>query len=271
MSVKKLLCEFCGQEISASNYSKHVRRHENHPETFETPKYKLDHDGLNCQFCGKRCKNKNSLCNHERLCKQNPNKQELPHVAEPIEGFNNFGRAAWNKGLTKETNDIIRQYSDHMKALVKQNGHIGCVGLKGAESTSANILVREKISKTMSLLYAYPRGWAKRGWYRGIWCDSSWELAFVLYCFDNNINFIRNKDSFPYTWDGYTHNYTPDFYLPDQDMYIEIKGQYTEKEQAKIEQFSKSITVYQYTEMLPILDYVTSKYGDNFTDLYEAI
>ena len=25
-----------------------------------------------CKFCNKECKNKNSLINHERLCKQNP-------------------------------------------------------------------------------------------------------------------------------------------------------------------------------------------------------
>ena len=28
-----------------------------------------------CQFCGKECKNPNSLRNHERLCKANPNHQ----------------------------------------------------------------------------------------------------------------------------------------------------------------------------------------------------
>ena len=28
-----------------------------------------------CKFCGKECKNSNSLRNHERLCKSNPNRQ----------------------------------------------------------------------------------------------------------------------------------------------------------------------------------------------------
>jgi hypothetical protein len=31
---------------------------------------------LLCKFCSKECKNDNSLRNHERLCKENPNKQE---------------------------------------------------------------------------------------------------------------------------------------------------------------------------------------------------
>ena len=29
-----------------------------------------------CKYCGKECKNSNSLRNHERLCKLNPNKAE---------------------------------------------------------------------------------------------------------------------------------------------------------------------------------------------------
>jgi hypothetical protein len=32
---------------------------------------------MNCKFCEKPCKNNNSLRNHERLCKKNPNKQEV--------------------------------------------------------------------------------------------------------------------------------------------------------------------------------------------------
>lgn len=28
-----------------------------------------------CKYCGKECKNDNSLRNHERLCKQNPRRQ----------------------------------------------------------------------------------------------------------------------------------------------------------------------------------------------------
>lgn len=28
-----------------------------------------------CKYCGRLCKNPNSLRNHERLCKSNPNRQ----------------------------------------------------------------------------------------------------------------------------------------------------------------------------------------------------
>lgn len=57
-----------------------------------------------CQYCRKICKNENSLRNHERLCKLNPNHQE--HT-----GFN-YG---WTKGLSKETNEGLRHISESLK------------------------------------------------------------------------------------------------------------------------------------------------------------
>lgn len=84
----KIKCEICGQEISKSNYTKHLRRHNLHPETFEIPTYRVNHEGLECQFCGKICKNDNSLRNHERLCKLNPNRQ-LTTYEKGIDPFEN--------------------------------------------------------------------------------------------------------------------------------------------------------------------------------------
>lgn len=53
-----------------------------------------------CKFCRKICKNANSLRNHERLCKLNPERKESSWVKF------NHERGAWNKGLTKETDRI---------------------------------------------------------------------------------------------------------------------------------------------------------------------
>ena len=106
MVVKKLICEHCGVEISVSNYSKHIRRHEKHPESFETPKYQIKHEGLNCSFCGKLCKNRNSLSNHERLCRLNPDKQ-----ASAIERYNISDHQVWNKGLTVESDERVKQHA----------------------------------------------------------------------------------------------------------------------------------------------------------------
>jgi len=54
---------------------------------------------LFCKHCNKECKNLNSLRNHERLCKKNPNRHEsnFKFVTEP-----------WNKGLTKEDSRVAK-------------------------------------------------------------------------------------------------------------------------------------------------------------------
>lgn len=41
--------------------------------------------------------------------------------------------------------------------------------------------------------YRKGSGVGKSGWYNGIYCDSSWELAYVIYHIDNNLPIIRNK------------------------------------------------------------------------------
>ena len=60
-----------------------------------------------CKFCGKECKNLNSLRNHERLCKQNPDKQESSLVKHN-KMIKNGERIPWNKGKTKNSNERIR-------------------------------------------------------------------------------------------------------------------------------------------------------------------
>lgn len=57
-----------------------------------------------CQYCGKMCKNANSLRNHERLCKSNLNHQE--HT-----GF----ISGWNKGLTKKTDERVKHISEGLQ------------------------------------------------------------------------------------------------------------------------------------------------------------
>ena len=270
MKRNKIICPSCGQEISKANFSKHQRRHQEHPETFEIPKYKINHEGLDCQFCGKTCKNNNSLRNHERLCKENPDRQDDTYLKNNLEKCHKKGHAAWNKGLTKEVDPRIKKSSEARKLYIKEHGSLGSCGLTGANNVSSRPEVREKISLAMVQRYAYPRGWAKRGWYAGIWCDSSWELAYVLYAQDHNIKFIRNREYFEYVWEGCKHHYTPDFYLPDIDTYLEIKGNYDQKAKAKKDQFERKLIIYQRAEMLPILQYVENTYGKNFTDLYDA-
>lgn len=133
---------------------------------------------------------------------------------------------------------------------------------------------RKKSSETAKKFkfggYREGSGRGKNGWYKGYWCDSSWELAWVIYNLENGIIFERNKKGFQYTYNGEIYKYYPDFII-DGKEYIEIKGWLDKQGQEKIKQFSGNLTVLFENDLLHILEYVRSKYGDDFTHLYENV
>lgn len=115
--------------------------------------------------------------------------------------------------------------------------------------------------------YRTGAGRSKGGWYKSIWCDSSWELAWVIYNIDHNISFIRNTKGFSYKINNKTHNYYPDFIIGD--LFIEIKGRLLEKDKFKIAQFPFKLKVLFKSDLKNILKYVTDKYGRDYIKLYE--
>ena len=66
-----------------------------------------------CKYCGKECKNKNSLVQHEIRCKKNPNKiTVISNFIKYNEDIRTGVKKSWCKGLTKETSDIIKNRSE---------------------------------------------------------------------------------------------------------------------------------------------------------------
>ena len=116
--------------------------------------------------------------------------------------------------------------------------------------------------------YRYKSGYGIQGWYKGIFCNSSWELAWVIYNFDHHIKFERNKTGFPYIFKEKTYKFYPDFKLTDES-YVEIKGYRNDKTDSKFAQFKNKLLILEKKEITPFLNYVYRKYGRNFTNLYE--
>jgi hypothetical protein len=67
-------------------------------------------------------------------------------------------------------------------------------------------------------------GW-KRIKYRDIWMRSSWEVAYAKYLDKQGTKWQYESKTF----DLGNTTYTPDFYLPETDTYIEIKGYWNER------------------------------------------
>jgi very-short-patch-repair endonuclease len=91
----KKVCEKCGVLVSKFAYNRHLKSCTGDPKKFRGGekhfKKKFVFTGV-CQYCGKLCKNNNSQRNHERLCKDNPNR-------DSFSGFDNphFGRKGSNQ------------------------------------------------------------------------------------------------------------------------------------------------------------------------------
>ena len=204
-----------------------------------------------CRYCGRECKNINSLKQHECRCHSNPNRISTIRI-----GFNNKGRPSWNKGLTKDTDKRVAKGCEtyHKNSILGKH-----VKLFGDRNPSKRQDVRDKISKTClnkSKNGEWHTSLAKNMHisYKGFDLHGTWELAYAQYLDSNNILWTRCKDRFEYTYNNSLHYYTPDFYLTESNTYIEIKGYPTGKDYAKWRDFpsDKKLVILKYKDLLSL-------------------
>ena len=116
--------------------------------------------------------------------------------------------------------------------------------------------------------YHQESGRGRKGRYKGHWCDSSDELAFVIYALDQGMAFTRNWQAFPYVFEGRVRTWIPDFRLSDGTN-LEIKGYVSPQAEAKFAAFPRGLIVVHKENLSFVFDYVIQKYGRDFTRLYE--
>lgn len=198
-----------------------------------------------CKYCGKICK-KFGVKNHERFCKLNPNR-----IDSPITSYNKNKKHAWNKGLTKETDERVRKNGESIKESYK-SGKVKswCDGLtKETDERLKNL--SKNVSNTVKEKVENNNWHSSLGKIHHYKCNNvilhgKWELAFAEYLNMRHIKWERPKDKFKYFFQNEWHYYHPDFYLSEYNVYIEIKGCITEKDIAKWSQFpnDKKLDIY---------------------------
>jgi hypothetical protein len=107
----------------------------------------------------------------------------------------------------------------------------------------------------------------KCGWYNGYWCDSSYELAYLIYCLDNNIVIERNTIGYKYIYNNTLHTYYPDFRVNGE--LVEIKIYRSNLTDVKLSAVDEKITIYYKDTIKPFLDYAIFKYGKDFINQYQ--
>ncbi len=255
-------CPLCKSLIFKFAFNRHIKACDGDSSHFQggdnkkEVKYKTIFTGF-CIFCKKECKNHNSQRNHELRCKLNPDR--IPSINRKGENNPQYGKPSWNKGLTKETSPIVARMAS--KLLGKSLGPWS----EGDKLKLSKALKESSIVGGIRL----GAGRGKKGWYKGIHCDSTWELAYVIWNLDNKININRNTEWFYYMFNDKIHRYYPDFIV--EGNLVEIKGYVSDIALAKVQQCPKPVEIISHGKIEKFINYVKEKYQINdISLLYES-
>ncbi len=170
------------------------------------------------------------------------NKKSITDISDKY-GFNYVSIYNWLKKYniklrTRRESHIGKKRPDQSLFMLKHNP------TKGTHRPKS---VREKISKARKGIYcgrnhpmfgrinSYKCSYGKGGKYKSIWMRSSYELKFAKYLDKNHIKWLYESKTF----DLGNTTYTPDFYLPEFNLYIEVKGFWRDDAKKKFEEFKQ--------------------------------
>ena len=125
--------------------------------------------------------------------------------------------------LTKRKNGYTNQYTKAKleNKPVPENPNKGGIGhFKGKTHSNE---AKQKI-KIKALASSHRRLRKNTIIYKGVMLDSTWELELAKSLDENNIKWIRPK---PIQWEdskNVKHNYFPDFYLSEYDIFVDPKN-----------------------------------------------
>jgi len=79
--------------------------------------------------------------------------------------------------------------------------------------------------------------------------QGTWELKFVTFMDLGNIRWERNRVGYKYIFNDKDHLYFPDFFLPELDVYVEVKGYEIERDRHKWRQFPFKLLIVKKEEI----------------------
>ena len=239
---------------------------------------KINHNGLygSGKFCSEKCARSFSTKNEQNwikkfkctICKAEVIRTKRARCSNKVILCDKCNKL--DSDIIKQTlyklNIYFIECMTCKKLIFKNNKYGLCKQCLGKSDIFRNNLKQSCIGKCGGLRHNSGRG--KFGRYNGYWCQSSWELAWIIYNLDHGIKFERNKEGFEYEYNGETHKYYPDFILED-GSYVEIKGYYTRQVEIKLNQFKHNIQIIDKDKIKVFLRYAIDKYGKNFISVYE--
>lgn len=222
VSRQKIKCGKCDKDISKPNFKKHYQSctgiSDNHikEEWFDGNYYK-------CPHCNKGFGKKGIFTHIWRNHTEEGKTHSL--VKRPAREWH----ISWNRGLTKENDLRVLHNSINAKQAKINNGTLN-LGHPHTEEA------KRKISEKLSINNKGGRS----KWYEvsGQKVQGTWERNIALKLDEMNISWKKlktNRDILKYVMDGKERSYTPDFYLKDYNIFLEIKGYWWGNDREKMD------------------------------------
>ena len=192
----------------------------------------MSNENYICEYCKKEYKNQNALNSHKIRCKLNPNMKYWRTAPEKGKGHK-----AWNKGLSKDTDERIKKIGETFSKKAK-NGEYKNLSHPHTKET------KELLSKIRSNYLAKAEnagGFKDVGWYKIKNIENNeyvvrglWEYNVAKKLNEQNILWIKNQYLY-YFINDIKKTYNPDFYLPELNEYIEVKGYFSKENKIKMD------------------------------------
>lgn len=271
---KKHICKYCGKEFETGSKlgghiigcSKNPRKQEILQNTIQrkkesdVKKFNIKDRVLKCQVCGKEY----ILNLSEKQFNEGKYKKTCSSKCAHKLTTNNTNITNKNIKISNALNktyDNLKgpKYCEQCGKLISRRSRFcsdECRERHRSEAISKSVT-----GKTGGYRFLSGRREFKKGRYNNIYFDSSWELAYYIYCIEHNINIERCKEIRYYIYNEKQYKYYPDFIVNGE--IIEIKGYITDKVKYKIEQ-NPDIKVLYYKDIEHCILYCKEKYGDRF-------
>ncbi len=190
-----------------------------------------------CKYCGKEFDKANSIGGHTSMCVKNPNCRKS--------NFSEYNNKVKNGEIEKKfTNQYTKAKYEGKEIIIsdatrKKMSNSSVEKWKREDYRSKTTTAIKKAMKQVvrdnpdSYSASNVSGRVKTIEYNGFKLKGSWELEVAKSLDEHNIKWTNIISGIEYEWDGDVHLYFPDFYLPEYDLYIEVKGYERERDRAK--------------------------------------
>lgn len=199
-----------------------------------------------CQRCGKQIYGHKEggakFCHRcAALFYRNPSKKESREKIRIARlKFYQQGGKPWNYGITTENNEIWRKTAEKISKALTGKTLEDRLGKERANELKKK--ASERFSGSGNPMFGRPSPHRKRGFRKdlGHFVRSSWEADFARVLKLYNLYYQYEPVTFRLTrTNGEILHYTPDFYVPSQNIFYEIKGFLRDLDQEKMELFQK--------------------------------